>query len=135
MSDNINYYLLALGYWNFFGSLTMIGFFNESFGKKMLNDWCKIFITEFKLDYWSKFWLGWAIGLNIFFGLINILAAKWDFIPLKQFIVCFDMGAYLTFIGLAIWGLKAKRCDTGIYTAFIIFAIWIIWGLDALMQG
>jgi len=109
MSNNMNYYLLALGWWNFIGSIMMVGFFNEKFGKKMLNDWCKIFITEFKLDYWSKFWLGWAIGLNIFFGLINIMAAGWDFIPLKQFIVCFDMFAYTAFVGLAVWGITSKR--------------------------
>jgi hypothetical protein len=112
----------------------MMGFFNESFGKKMLNDWCKIFVTEFKLDYWSRFWLGWAIGLNIFFGLINVYAANWDFEPLKRFIVYFDMAAYMAFLGLAIWGIRTKHCGSGIYSVFIIFAIWIVWGLEALLS-
>jgi hypothetical protein len=128
-------YLTALGWWNLIGSIMMIGFFNESFGKKMLNDWCKIFATEFKLDYWSRFWLGWAIGLNIFFGIINILAAGWDLVQLKQFLIYFDMAAYLAFVGLVLWGLKTKHCASGAYTALIIFMVWIIWGLDALLQG
>jgi hypothetical protein len=128
-------YLIALGYWNFIGSLMMIGFFNETFGKKMLNEWTKIFATEFKLDYWGRFWMAWAIGLNIFFGLINILAAGWDLVQLKQFIIYFDMGAYAVFVGLAIWGIRSKHCGTGIYSALVIFMIWIVWGLDALLQG
>lgn len=59
-------YLIAIGMWNLVGSFMMIVFFYEPFGKKILNEWTKIFTIEFKLDYWSKFWLGWAIGLNIF---------------------------------------------------------------------
>lgn len=131
----MNYYLQALGWWNLIGSLMMIGFFNEAFGKKVLNEWTKIFATEFRLDYWSKFWLAWAIGLNIFFASINILAAGWDLLQLKQFIVCFDLFAYLAFIGLAIWGVKAKHCGAGIYSVYVIFSIWIVWGFDALLQG
>jgi hypothetical protein len=126
-------YLLALGWWNFFGSIVMIGFFNESFGKKMLNDWTKIFATEFKLDYWSKFWLGWAIGLNIFFGYINVLAAKWNFFPLMKVLVLTDIAAYSAFVLLGIWGLVSKRLGAGGYSIFIIFGGWIAWGIVALL--
>ena len=45
----MNNYLNAVGWWNFAGSLMMIGMLNQSFGKKMLNDWTKIFKTEFEL--------------------------------------------------------------------------------------
>lgn len=131
----MNYYLLALGWWNLVGSLMMIGLFNESFGKKLMNDWTKIFVTEFKLDYWGKFFMGWAIGLNIFFGLINIYAAGLDVESLKRFIICFDMGAYLIFIGLAVWGMITKHLGTGVYSVFVIFGVWLIWGLDAFIQG
>ena len=124
----MNSYLLAIGFWNFFGSLMMIGFFNEAFGKKMLNDWTKIFKTEFKLDYWSKFWLAWAIGLNLFFGLVNIMAVKWDYNELKKFLVYTDSVAYCGFLALAIWGKTAGRTASGIYSVFIIFSFWIVWG-------
>ncbi len=124
-------YLLSIGWWNFIGSLTMLGFFNEWFGKKMLNEWTKMFVTEFKLDYWGKLWLMWAIGLNIFFGLINILAVKWGYNEVKIFLIWFDIFAYLLFVGLAIWGIIVKRCGTGIYSAFLIFGVWIIWGFLA----
>lgn len=130
----MNSYLLALGWWNFLGSLMMIGFFNESFGKKVLNEWTKMFKTEFVLDYWSKFWLAWAIGLNIFFGLINILAVRWGYLEVKTFLICVDLVAYSLFVGLALWGIKAKRADTGIYSALLIFAGWIIWGLVVLLS-
>ena len=42
-TGNMDTYLLSLGWWNFAGSILMIGFFYQSFGKKMLNDWTKIF--------------------------------------------------------------------------------------------
>ena len=126
-------YLLAIGWWNFIGSLLMLGFFYEPFGKKILNEWTKMFITEFKLDYWSKLWLMWAVGLNIFFGIINIMAVKWGFNEVKIFLIWFDICAYLLFVGLAIWGIKAKRCGSGIYSAFLIFAVWIIWGFLAVI--
>lgn len=128
----MNNYLQALGWWNLVGSITMIGFFNETFGKKMLNDWTRIFFVEFKLDYWSRFWLGWAIGLNIFFGLINIYASHWNFEPLKRFLIYVDLAAYLAFFLLAIGGLLAKRTGNGIYSVFVIFSMWIGWGIYAL---
>ncbi len=125
----MNTYLLSLGWWNLTGSILMIGFFNEAFGKKVLNEWTKIFSTEFALDYWGKFWLMWSIGLNIFFALMNILAVSWGYPEVKRFLIGFDIVAYLLFIGLAIWGMKAKRTGEGIYYAFLIFGTWIIWGL------
>ena len=75
----------------------------------------------------------WAIGLNIFFGLLNILAVKWGYIEVKTFLIWFDIIAYLMFVGLAIWGIKAKRTGEGIYSAFIIFGVWIIWGLVSVL--
>jgi len=126
-------YLIALGSWNLLGSLMMIGFFNEAFGRKMLNDWTKMFTIEFKLDYWSKFWLGWAIGLNIFFGMVNIFAAFYSMTEMKVMIICFDLFAYAMFICLAIWGIKVGRCASGIYSALFIFVIWIGWGIFTFM--
>src|SRR5688572_5788424 len=122
-------YLAALGWWNFAGSFFMLGFFDERFGKKVLNEWTMLFKQEFKLNYWSKFWLFWAIGLNIFFGLINICAARWDFKELSIFLTIADVVAYVLFVFLAIWGIKAKRTGSGIYSVFIIFGGWIAWGL------
>jgi hypothetical protein len=75
----MNTYLLAIGWWNLVGSILMLGLFNEWFGKKIFNEWSKIISTEYKLDYWGKFWLSWAIGTNIFFALINILSVKWGY--------------------------------------------------------
>lgn len=126
-------FLMALGSWNFFGSLVMIGFFNQQFGKNMLNNWTKIFAREFTLDYWSKFWLGWAIGLNIFYGAVNIAAVYWAMIELKVMIICFDLFAYSMFMGLAIWGKQTGNCGSGIYSVFIIFGFWIAWGIFTFM--
>ncbi len=122
-------YLLALGWWNLIGSVTMLGFLNESFGKNMLNKWTKIFKKEFTLDHWSRFWLLWAISLNIFFALINIFSVKWGYAEVKIFLVYSDIIAYLGFMILSIWGLKNGKCDTGIYSVFFIFSIWITWGI------
>lgn len=127
-------FLTALGWWNLAGSLLMIGFFNVNFGKKMLNEWTKIFSREFTLDYWSKFWLAWAIGLNIFFALVNIVAVHWAQIELKILIIGFDLFAYCMFLGLAIWGQRTKNCGTGIYSVYVIFGMWIVWGILSLMN-
>ena len=97
-------YLLALGWWNIIGSLVMITFFHEPTGKNVLNKWTKIFKTEFTLNYWAKFWLAWAIGLNIFFGLINIYSVKWNYYEVKNFLIIVGITAYLVFAALAICG-------------------------------
>lgn len=102
-------YLLSLGWWNFAGSILMIGFFYQSFGKKMLNDWTKIFNTEFVLDYWGKFWLTWSIGLGIFFGLVNIYAAKLNYVEVKEFLIWFDVVAYIFLMGLSLSQLKRNE--------------------------
>ena len=125
--------MLAIGWWNLIGSLMMIGFFNESFGKKMLNEWTKIFATEFKLDYWSKLWMGWTIGLNIFFGAVNILAADYALEELKIAIIAFDIFGYAFFLALAFWGMRVGRCGIGIYSVFLIFLMWIGWAIFSLL--
>lgn len=129
---NMDTYLLSLGWWNFAGSILMIGFFYQSFGKKMLNDWTKIFNTEFVLDYWGKFWLTWSIGLGIFFGLVNIYAAKLNYVEVKEFLIWLDVVAYIFLMGLSLSQIKAKRTSSGIYVALLVFAFWISWGVWAL---
>lgn len=126
-------YLLALGWWNLVGSIFMLSFFNVNFGRKVFNEWTQIFATDFELDYWSKFWMAWAIGLNIFYAMVNIYAVKWGYPEIKQFCIIGDLIAYISFTGLAIWGVRAKRCGSGIYSVFVIFSIWIGWGIYVLI--
>ncbi len=128
-------FLLTLGWYNFLGSLLMIGFFNEAFGRKILNEWTKIFREEFTLSYWSRLWLFWAIGLNIFFGLINIMAAAWNYHELLRFLVVSDIVAYGCFFLLTVRAYLLKYLDVGGYAVFVIFAGWLIWGISTLFVG
>ena len=130
----MNNYLLSLGWWNFAGSILMVGFFYQSFGKKMMNGWTKIFNTEFVLDYWGKFWLTWSIGLGIFFGLVNIYSAKLDYTEVKEFLIWLDVIAYICLMGLSLSQIKAKRTGSGIYGVLLVFAFWISWGVWALQH-
>ncbi len=120
-------FLLAIGYWNLFGSIMMMFFLNENFGKKVLNEWTRIFAEEFKLNYWVKFWLFWAAGINIFFGLINVMAVSWGYAEVKLFLLRMDILAYLIFIVAAFWGWKEGRLGSGIYSVILIFSGWLIW--------
>jgi len=99
----------------------------------MLNEWTMMFRTEFSLDYWGKVWLMWAISLNIFFGLINILAVGWGYNDVKEILIAADIVAYVSFTGLAVWGLRAGRLGSGAYSVFLIFSFWIIWGCVVLL--
>jgi hypothetical protein len=129
----MNTYLVAIGWWNFIGSLMMLVFLYEPFGQKVLNEWTLMFKDKFTLDYWGRLWLAWAAGLNIFFGIINIMAVQWGYEEIKVFLIWFDIIIYINFIGLVIWGLKAGRLlRAGSYVTLIIFSIWIIWGYCAL---
>ena len=130
----MNNYLLSLGWWNLAGSILMVGFFCQSFGKKMMNGWTKIFNTEFVLDYWGKFWLTWSIGLGIFFGLVNIYSAKLDYTEVKEFLIWLDVIAYIFLMGLSLSQIKAKRTGSGIYGVLLVFAFWISWGVWALQH-
>ncbi len=130
----MNTYLTALGWWNLVGCIFMLAFFNENFGKKVLNDWTQIFNTPYKVGYWEKFWLSWVIGLNIFFALVNIFAAQWELNELKILCVVFDILAYLLFILLTIWGVISKRTGAGIYSVFVIFIVWLFWGIISLIK-
>lgn len=128
-------FLLSIGWWNFGGSFIMLLALHPGFGKKLFNEWTHIFKEPFILDYWGKFWLLWAGGLNIFFGLVNILAVKWAYAEVKTFLAYTDLVAYSAFILLAVWGIRAGRCGSGIYSAFIIFSFWIGWACLALCKG
>lgn len=130
----MNTYLSALGWWNLIGSFFMLCFFHEETGRKVFNEWTKIFIKPFTLDFWSKFWMAWAIGLNVFFAATNIYAAKWNLYELKLFCVIFDLIAYGIFTCLVLWGVKAKTTGPGIYSVFFIFMAWITWGVFVLLE-
>lgn len=129
----MNNYLLTLGWWNLVGSLFMLTFFNPEFGNKVLVEWTRIFKIKYEPGYWGHFWLGWTIGLNLFFALVNIFASQCHVIELKQLCVYFDLFAYLLFVGLTIWGIKTNKCGSGIYSVFIIFGGWIVWGITTLI--
>lgn len=127
-------FLLAVGWWNFVGSIMMLGALNQSFGQKLFNEWTQIFKTPFVLDYWGKVWFVWATGINIFFGLINIVAVSWGYQDVKTFMVCSDLVSYLCCFALAAWGMKAGRLGAGGYSVFVVFGFWLIWGFWSLAQ-
>lgn len=129
----MNAFLLAIGWWNLLGSIMMLGFPYEPFGQKVLNEWTLMFKEKFVLDYWGKLWCFWASGLNIFFALVNILSVYWGYEALKVFAIGSDIFAYLVFIGLVIWGLRAGRMGMGGYVALALFCGWIVWGFLALL--
>ncbi len=131
----MNTFLQYIGWWNFAGSFLMLGFLYKPFGKKVLNDYTRIFKIEFKLDYWGRVWLFWAAGINIFFGLVNIMGAKWNYPEIMEFLIKSDLVAYSIFTVLVIWGLAAKKLGSGAYSVFIIFGGWIAWGIYALTQN
>lgn len=121
-------YLYAVGGWNLFGSLVMLGLLNDNIGNKLLVNWTGIFAKPFSLNFYGKLFLGWAIGLNIFFASINIFIAMEPGFVLKQIVVAADIIAYLGFIGLVIWGLIVGNLKSGGYVALLIFLGWVLWG-------
>ena len=125
-------YLKTLGWWNLIGAILMFAFLSENIGNKILVQWSGIFTEEYSVNYYVKFWLVFAIGLNIFYGLINIMAGYWNHSNTNTFIACFNVIVYSVILLFSIWGLVAGKCGTGIYVGFVIFAIWILWGINAL---
>jgi hypothetical protein len=128
----MKFFLLSVGWWNFAGSLLMIGFFHEGFGRKILNDWTKIFRQTFTLDYWSRLWLFWAVLFNVFFGLINIMAVEWNYPDVMRFLVVGDILGYGCFYMLAVRAFLRKQLGAGAYSVFIIFTGWLVWGISTL---
>lgn len=127
-------YLFAIGWWNLTGSILMLAFLNESLGNNILIEWTGIFKTKFDLGYYGKLLLLWAVGLNTFFALINILASYWKHAEMMTFLLWTDILVYILFIISGIWGLIAKRCGSGIYVTFLISLIWISWGVFVLFS-
>jgi hypothetical protein len=128
-------YLLSIGWWNFFGSFLMLFFLHEPFGQKMLNEWTKIYCEKFTVNYWVRLWLFWAAGINVFFGLVNVMAVKWGYPEIKLFLTRCDIVAYTLFFMLAIWGYAKGKLGDGAWSVFVIFSGWIGWGIYVLYQG
>jgi hypothetical protein len=126
--NSMDNYLFTIGCWNFAGSIMMLGFVHEPFGQKVLNEWTLMFNDKFVLDYWGRLWCFWAAGLNVFFGLVNMMSVKWGYEDVKIFLVWFDIVAYLIFLGLLIWGIKANRIGFGGRIALVVFVFWVVWG-------
>jgi len=131
----MNLYLSVLGWWNLIGSGLLLCMLNEPFGNKVLVTWTAIFKEEFTLGYYGRLWLFWAAGLNIIFALINIMAAKWNHPELKSFMMWADVISYTLFIGLSCWGLVAQKCGNGIFIGFLIFGVFLGWGIFLLWSN
>ena len=127
-------FIFVLGLWNFLGSFLMLGFLSEAFGRRVLNEWTKIFANEFTLDYWSRLWLFWAAGMNIFFGLVNIMASVWEFFPLFRFLVVSDLVAYAILFALALRAHQRGQFGSGGYSVLVIFSGWLLWGISTLFM-
>ena len=125
-------YLKAIGWWNLIGALLMFVFLSESMANKVLVEWSAIFTEKYTVTFYGKFWLVLAIGLNIFYALMNIMAGRWELSNVSSFIIWLDVIAYFSVLSMAVWGLATGKCGPGIYVGFMIFGIWILWGIYAL---
>lgn len=128
-------FLLALGWWNFVGSIMMLFMVYQPFGHNVLVVWTRIFRDDFVLNYWGKLWLLWAAGINIFFGLMHIMAVKWGYLDVKLFLIKMDIAIYAIFVLLVIWGISAKRMGSGVYSVFVVFLVWLTWAILSLCQA
>jgi len=128
-------YLKAIGWWNLIGSLLMFFLLSESIANKVLIEWSAIFTEKYTATFYVKFWLVFAIGLNIFYGLVNIMAGYWEYDNIRSCIIWVDVIAYIGVLSVAIWGLVAGKCGLGILVGFLIFSVWILWGIYVLKSA
>ena len=132
MKFKMDSYLLILGLWNIIGCLVMFAFIKDSNANKLLVEWSQIFTEKYSTGYYGKLWLIWAIGVNIFFALINIMCIYWNILEIKEFVIWADIIIYILFILLSIIGLKSGKLGKGIYIGFLIFITWILWGFSVI---
>ena len=126
-------YLQSLGWWNLVGSVLIFFFLNEKIGNAILVKWGGLFKEEFTHNFYSRLWICWAAGMNIFFALVNIYSPIWNVQELMNFIVYFDIISYSIFVFLVIRTLVNKTAGVGMYLALLIFLVWIGWGISTLL--
>ena len=129
----MNHFLIGLGLWNLIGACFMFLLLNKKFGNDFLVKWSQIFKEPYSLNYYGKFWLCWAIGINLFYGFINCWAVKWDYIHVKTDLIFFNLIIYFIILAILIYGLiKSNKLGPGAYIAGVIWAFFIGWGIYVL---
>ena len=126
-------FLLVVGAWNFGGSLMMLGFVNEKFAHNVLVKWSGIFKETYTVNAYGRMWFIWAASLNVFFGLLDMLAWHWQFDPLGVCLSLMTLSAYLVVLILSIVALIRKKAGPGIYFTIALFTAWIVWGVYGLL--
>lgn len=133
MISSISTFLFALGVYNLIGSLILSCFLSNSLGDLILRRQFKIFTNNYHLGTAGKMWLVWAISLNFFFALINILAKGWEGRSQLDLLIL-DLVLYLIFLILTIIGLRSSNYSKGLWFCFPLFLFWVFWGAYLLLD-
>lgn len=123
---SLSNYFLSIGIYNLLGSALLFVFLSNKYGDLILRKSFRILTTPYSLESNGYMWLVWAATLNLFYGVTNILAFRWDQIA-KIDLLYINLILYSVFLVYTIRLLFSPNYSYGVWFNLPIFSFWILW--------
>lgn len=124
-------FLTAMGWYNLAGVPFLLLCTSTAWGQRVLGPWSEIVRPPYSLGEHGVLWVWWSASLNAFFGVVNVLAARWP-ASAQRAIVWLDLALYALFLVLALAASRSPRWGRGVRFCVGLFSFWIVWAASTL---
>lgn len=129
-----SYFLLAMGSYNLLGSAVLYAMLNSRIADLVMRRWASIFVDVYDIGRYGSLWLWWAATANVFYSVINIIAADWE-LTVQRTIIWSDLFMYSVFLALAIAALGNPHYGKGNSINILLFTGWLLWAACCLLMS
>ena len=118
--SELNTFLYAIGIYNIIGGFFMFTLLYEPIAESFCRI-CELFTATYHSTKESTLWLLWAAWLNTLYGMMNIVALRWDSMA-KQDLLVGNIILYTFFIGLTFMAWRLLNMTVGFYSISLYLA-------------
>lgn len=130
MSD----FLLWIGLYNLIGSIMLMAMHFERIADTLLRRATEIIAEPYLHGAYGRLWLWWAATMNLFVGVVMLLATRWEAVVQKEIILAV-VGIYVLMYLVMVFGGRKPKYGSGIYVTHVLWLIQIAWGIYTFLHN
>lgn len=130
MSD----FLLWIGLYNLIGSIMLMAMHFEKIADILLRRATEIIAEPYLHGAYGRLWLWWAATMNLFVGVVMLLATRWEKV-VQQEIILAVVGIYVLMYLVMVFGGRKPKYGSGIYVTHVLWLIQIVWGIYTFLHN
>lgn len=124
-------YLTVMGWYNLAAIPLLLLCTSTVWGQRVLGPWSEIVRPPYSIGDHGVLWVWWSAVINIFYGAVNVLAARWP-ASAQRAVVWLDLAMYAVFLVLALAASRSPHWGRGVRFCVGLFSFWIVWAASTL---